>query len=166
MVAARYLSGWGAEARVILAAEPHPEQHSVAARQLAVLRAMGLQVDVGVDLPATDLIIDGLLGFSTRSAPTGAVAELIRAINAAGSPVLATDLPSGLHASTGEPFDPTVQATATLTLALPKTGLHEQAAKPYVGDLWLADIGIPLAAYSAAGIDVGAIFALDEFIQL
>jgi NAD(P)H-hydrate epimerase len=94
------------------------------------------------------------------------VAELIGAISAADSPVLAIDLPSGLHATSGEPFEPTVRATATLTLGLPKTGLLEQAAAPYTGDLWLADIGIPIAAYAAAGIDLGPIFARDELIQL
>jgi NAD(P)H-hydrate epimerase len=166
MVAARYLAGWGAGLHVILVSEPDPARHAMAAHQLAVLRAMGLPVEVDTGIPPADLIIDGLLGFSTRSAPTGTVGQLIRAIRTAGSPVLAIDLPSGLHATTGEPYDPTVRAISTLTLGLPKTGLLEQSAAAYTGDLWLADIGIPLAAYAAAGIDLAPIFARDEFIPL
>jgi NAD(P)H-hydrate epimerase len=165
MVAARYLQGWGADVRVILSREPDPERHAVAAHQLAVLRAMGVPADVSPDIPACDLIIDGLLGFSTRSAPMGATADLIRAANTAGAPILAIDLPSGLPASTGEPFDPTIRATTTLTLGLPKTGLLVESAQSVVGELWIADIGIPLAAYAAAGMAVGPVFARDEFLR-
>lgn len=164
MVAARYLQGWGAEVRVVLSREPDPERHAVAAHQLRVLRAMGMPAGVSIDIPACDLIIDALLGFSTRSAPAGPTADLICAANRAGTPILAIDLPSGLQASTGEVFDPTIRATTTLTLGLPKTGLLTESAKPAVGELWIADIGIPLAAYAAAGITVGPAFARDEFL--
>jgi NAD(P)H-hydrate epimerase len=164
MVAARYLQGWGAEVRVILAREPDPERHAVAAHQLAVLRAMGVPADASTSIPARDLIIDGLLGFSTQSAPMGSTADLIRAANTAGTPILAIDLPSGLPASTGEPFDPTIRATTTLTLGLPKTGLLVESAHVVVGELWIADISIPLAAYAAAGIAVGPVFAREEFL--
>jgi NAD(P)H-hydrate epimerase len=164
LVAARYLQGWGAAVRVILAREPDPERHAVAAHQLAVLRAMGVPADVSTGIPVSDLVIDGLLGFSTRTAPTGTTADLIQAANRAGSPILAIDLPSGLPASTGEPFDPAIRATTTLTLGLPKTGLLLESARPIVGELWIADIGIPLAAYAAAGIAVGPAFAREEFL--
>jgi hypothetical protein len=38
-------------------------------------------------------------------------------------------------------------------------------ARPAIGELWVADIGIPLAAYAAAGIAVGPVFARDEFVR-
>jgi NAD(P)H-hydrate epimerase len=164
MVAARYLHGWGADVRVALAREPNPDRHTAATHQLAVLRAIGVPVDESVDISGCDLIVDGLLGFSTTSPPTGTTAELIRIANMAAVPILSIDLPSGLQASSGEPFDPTIRATITLTLGLPKTGLLADAARPTVGDLWVADIGIPLAAYAATGITVGPLFAVDEFL--
>jgi NAD(P)H-hydrate epimerase len=165
MVAARYLHGWGADVRVVLAREPDPDRHAAATHQLAVLRAIGVPVDESIDISGCDLIVDGLLGFSTTSPPTGTTAELIRNANAADIPILSIDVPSGLQASTGEPFDPTIRATVTLTLGLPKTGLLADAARSVVGDLWVADIGIPIAAYAATGITVGPLFAREEFLR-
>jgi len=165
MVAARYLQGWGAAVRVVLSREPDPDRHRVAAHQLGVLRAMGIPAEASTSIPDCDLIIDGLLGFSTSSAPTGATADLVRAANASGTPILAIDVPSGLQSTNGEVFDPTIRATVTLTLGLPKTGLLIEEARSTIGELWVADIGIPLAAYAAAGITVGPVFSRDEFIR-
>jgi NAD(P)H-hydrate epimerase len=79
--------------------------------------------------------------------------------NAALGPLLAIDLPSGLDATDGSAFAPAVRATATLTLALPKTGLLMPRAAPHLGELYLADIGIPHEAYRLAGIDEDRIAA-------
>jgi NAD(P)H-hydrate epimerase len=166
MVAARYLHGWGAEVEIVLSHEPEPERQGVAAQQLAILRAMGMTAVASGELPAADLIIDGLLGFSTRSAPTGPVADLIAALNRQSAPILAIDLPSGLQATSGEPFDPAVTATVTLTLGLPKTALLVAAARKHAGELWLADIGIPLQAYAAVGLEIGPLFAQEEFLRV
>ena len=127
---------------------------------------MGIPAHVSAAIPGSALVIDGILGFSTTSAPAGNTADLIRKANLAAIPILSIDVPSGLQASTGEPFDPTIRATATLTLGLPKTGLLTERARPVVGDLWVADIGIPLAAYAAARIAVGPVFATDEFLEM
>jgi NAD(P)H-hydrate epimerase len=51
-----------------------------------------------------------------------------------------------------------VRADATLTLALPKTGLSK-----FVGDLYLADIGIPPEVYLKLGIELDAIFD-DQYV--
>jgi NAD(P)H-hydrate epimerase len=165
MVAARYLHGWGADVRLILSREPDLDRHVVAAHQLGILRAMSIPAEASTAIPDCDLIIDGLLGFSTTSAPTGSTADLIRTANASGWPTLAIDVPSGLQSSTGEAFDPTIRAAVTLTLGLPKTGLLVEAVRPTIGKLWIADIGIPLAAYAAAGITLGPIFARKQFVR-
>jgi len=49
----------------------------------------------------TQLIVDGLLGTGLDRPVEGAWAEAIAAINAHPAPVLALDIPSGLHADTG-----------------------------------------------------------------
>ena len=60
-----------------------------------------------------------------------------------------------------------VRATATLTLALPKTGLLRRGAGPYVGELYLADIGMPPRLYGPAlGITIGPIFAESDILRL
>lgn len=107
-----------------------------------------------IDLPAlaaqhSDVIVDALIGYGQREAPRGRAAELIAWANAAGAPILALDVPSGMHATTGECPGECIRSRATLTLALPKTGLANGTA----GDLWLADIGIPRATYERAGVN-------------
>jgi NAD(P)H-hydrate epimerase len=140
----------------------------VAAQQAEIVRRCGLPIlDPLPDrLPDADLIIDGLLGFSLRGAPRGAYATLIEAADRHPAPVLAIDLPSGLDGTTGEPFTPCIRADATLTLGLPKQGLLMPHAAAMVGALTPADVGIPLAAYHAAGLQTPPIFSKVEWIDL
>ena len=48
------------------------------------------------------MIVDALFGTGFRGEPRDEAAALIERINAAGAPVVAVDLPSGVDASTGE----------------------------------------------------------------
>ena len=77
---------------------------------------------------------------------------MIRAVAAAGVPVVALDLPSGLEATGGRIGDPCIAADATLTLALPKTGLAVGVQQ--VGELYVADISVPPWAHAALGITI------------
>lgn len=114
-----------------------------------------------------DLIVDGIIGYSLQGSPRGRAAEMIRWANEQNPPVLALDLPSGLNANTGEALEPTVRAAATMTLALPKTGLRA-AEKKVVGELYLADIGVPPELYSLAplNMDIGPLFAQNQILRL
>jgi NAD(P)H-hydrate epimerase len=71
-----------------------------------------------------------------------------------------------LDATTGIPFSTCTKAAATLTLALPKRGLLTEEAKPYVGDLYLADISVPKHLYKTMGLEVGAIFKDGPIIKI
>ncbi|PJB66595.1 MAG: sugar kinase [Anaerolineae bacterium CG_4_9_14_3_um_filter_57_17] len=62
--------------------------------------------------------------------------------------------------------DPAIRAAATLTLALPKTGLLQAAAKPFVGELYLADISVPPELYARMGISVPPLFAASDIVQV
>lgn len=78
-------------------------------------------------------------------------------------PCWALDLPSGLDADSGEPFEPTIRATATLTLALPKVGLLKPMARQWVGALYFA---VPEAIYQRLGLRVGPIFAESDIVRV
>lgn len=80
----------------------------------------------------------------------------------------ALDAPSGLDTSTGAASSHCTHATATLTLALPKIGLLTPAAKAWVGDLYLADIGVPpeLYAQPSLGLKVAPNFAADWIVRV
>ncbi|OGL14947.1 MAG: NAD(P)H-hydrate epimerase [Candidatus Rokubacteria bacterium RIFCSPLOWO2_12_FULL_71_22] len=147
----------------------------VAARQHATLRRMsvptvgageGDERDALARLEDCDLVIDALLGYSVDGPPRGPVAELITRANAGGRPILALDLPSGLDPDSGEALAPCVRAEATLTLALPKRGLLAPGAQPYVGTLWVGDIGVPPSVWERFGLSVGALFARAPVVEV
>ena len=175
MVAARLLHTWGAHASVWLSHDPGTlPAHGAAAHQLRSLDALALPIhpppssgqEDALDLPDADVIIDALLGFGLSGPPSGAAARLITIANAQRAPVLAVDLPSGLDARTGIPYDPCIRADATLTLALPKTGLTGPAARALVGELAVADIGIPPAVYARVGVSVDALVNEQSIVKV
>jgi len=185
LAGARRLGSWGADVRVRLTA---PEAHlaSATAHQLESLRCMGLSIELPPVAPGSftalspplqreaavawfpDLIVDGIIGYSLQGAPRGDAAELIRSANAADTPILSLDLPSGLDADLGAVAEPIIRASATLTLALPKVGLRAAEAREFAGELYLADIGVPPALYERPplGLQVGPLFARDEILRL
>ena len=170
MVCARRLSGWGGEV-ALFTTVPASEFRGVAEVQLKTLQAMEVPVYYGLDgasLPSADLVVDAIIGYGLHGAPEGGADALIRAANSHGAPVLSLDVPSGLDATTGRVNGPAIRAVATLTLALPKTGLHAQEAAPYVGELYLAGIGVPPRLYAspALGLTVGPIFTKEETVRL
>jgi NAD(P)H-hydrate epimerase len=170
LVCARWLHNWGVRVQVVLT-RPEAELRGVPAHQLDILKRLQVptlaagQVEQAAD---AELIIDGLIGYSLQGTPRGPAADLIRWANSQAGQVLALDLPSGLEATTGTLHSPTIWANATLTLALPKQGLRAPGVKPYVGELYLADISVPPALYQGPGlkVEVGALFAESEIIRL
>src|SRR5262249_20519530 len=159
LVCARRLHTWGAHVQVVVTKEDDAVT-PVPAPQLDILRRMQVPIALAAavtQVSSSDLIIDGIIGYSLSGAPHGAAAELIRWANAQGTPILALDAPSGVDTTTGAVFDPAIRATATMTLALPKSGLRAPGVEPQVGELYLADISVPPQLYAgpALGLRVG-----------
>ena len=170
LVCARNLRNWGALVEVFTAA-PRDEFGETPAHQLGILDGLGEPLTVvtgAIDLPDADLIVDALVGYSLAGAPRGVVASLIRAANDHEAPVLALDVPSGVDSSTGDVLEPAVWAKATLTLALPKEGLLEPQALGHVGELYLADIGVPPELYArpSLGLRVRSPFAEEDIVRI
>jgi hydroxyethylthiazole kinase-like uncharacterized protein yjeF len=89
------------------------------------------------DFTEDDLAIDGLLGIGACRAPEGAMRDAISRLNDASAPVLAIDLPSGLHPDTGALLgDVAVRARHTLTLLTIKPGLFTAAGRDHAGAVW------------------------------
>ncbi|MBI2575537.1 NAD(P)H-hydrate epimerase [Candidatus Woesearchaeota archaeon] len=148
LCAARHLINWGFKTKVFLAsAKSGLNENSM--KQLEALEGMGADVSFvsKPDFGSCGLIIDALLGYSIKGNPRGVFADMIHNANSSGRKILAVDLPSGLNPDTGKPYNPCIRAYATVTLCLPKKGLLEKAAKPYVGKLFVAYIGVPYSAY-------------------
>ena len=120
---------------------------------LHILRRMGLDV---LEVPSEepwkkqrrllkdcDFIIDGLLGTGLNSPVRGFYARVINELNQADKPVTAIDMPSGLHADTGQIMGVAVRADLTVTFGFPKLGQMVFPGAGLVGRLVRIDIGIP-----------------------
>jgi NAD(P)H-hydrate epimerase len=170
LAAARHLSNWGAEVTVLIAT-PAAEFKPVVGQQLEIVRHLPISVVFAgnqaeyIDWCSCQLVIDAIFGYGLNRPPEGMVADIINTINTLDCPVLSLDAPSGLDTSNGHFSDTLVRADATLTLALPKIGLLQDDARPYVGNLYLGDISVPPILYCQLGIKVEPIFEKNPIIQ-
>ncbi len=89
-----------------------------------------------------DVIVDAIFGTGLSSAVRGLAAEVIELINAAGAPVFAVDIPSGLDADTGIAQGAVIQAEATATFGFAKLGQVQYPGARLCGTLAVVDIGI------------------------
>jgi NAD(P)H-hydrate epimerase len=99
-----------------------------------------------------DVIIDALFGAGLTRALDGVAADVVGAINRAGVPVVAVDVPSGLNGSTGAAEGPVVQATRTVTFFRLKPGHLLLPGRALCGAVTVADIGIPETVLPRLGI--------------
>jgi ADP-dependent NAD(P)H-hydrate dehydratase / NAD(P)H-hydrate epimerase len=103
-----------------------------------LLRAQGREVVA--DRP--HVVVDALLGTGLKGEPREKTSALIEQINAAGVPVVAVDVPSGVNASTGEVAGAAVRADLTVTMHGPKVGLAVAPGRFCAGEVVVADIGL------------------------
>jgi NAD(P)H-hydrate epimerase len=170
LAAARHLSNWGAEVTVLIA-NPEADFKPAAAQQLEIVRHLPISVVFAgnqaeyIDWCSCQLVIDAIFGYGLNRSPKGMVADIIQTINTLNCQVLSLDAPSGLDTSNGHISDTLVRADATLTLALPKTGLLQENALPYVGNLYVGDISVPPLLYCQLGIEVEPIFKKNPVIR-
>lgn len=100
-------------------------------------------------LSASDFVVDALLGTGLSTEVTGAYRDAIHLINRSGKPVVAVDIPSGIHADSGSQLGEAICATATVTFGLPKLGLYIGAGIDHAGTIHVVDIGIPASYVDA-----------------
>ncbi len=165
--AARRLHGWGADARCVLSGPPEG-LHRTARLQHDIAARLGIPIDGPrrARLEDAELIVDGLLGYSVRGAPRGELELLIREADRSRVPILAVDVPSGMDPDTGQPLGIAIRADVTVTLALPKVGLVRSPARNLIGELLLADIGIPPGVYERFGIDARRLFTESDLVRV
>ena len=141
LAAARHLHRWGRLASVSCA--DRSRLRGDAARELAALDSVGVQVEDSPSFADADLVLDAIFGTGLNRAPEGRFARWIEAINASGLRVVAVDVPSGLDSDSGVAYAPCVRADVTVTFTLPKSGLLRADGPRLAGKVTVADIGIP-----------------------
>ncbi len=141
-VVARLAKSQGFEAQVLLLS-PSSRPRGDTATQFEALA--GAEVSVapfeGRALPPCDLIVDAMLGIGLDRPPRGRYREAIRAVNDSGAPVLAVDIPTGIHADSGAAPGVAVRATLTVTFIAEKCGLFLGDAPNHVGERVLEPLG-------------------------
>jgi len=169
LVAARHLHNWGADVSIYLG-QNLGNMAAVPAQQLEIVKRMGIVIAIGIPKPTLsfDLIVDGLIGYSLTGAPRKIIRELILWANEKNMPILALDTPSGIDTNLGTVYEPAIEAVATMTLALPKKGLKGATASKHVGELYLADIGVPPGLYARPPLklEMQTLFTQEEILRI
>jgi len=151
LVAARFLREAGAGVLVFLCPSKkdagYPELVRLNLQKASAAgverRETGPESGLAAALASCDAVLDALLGTGSSGKPAGAIHHMIQEINRSKKPVVAVDLPTGLHPDTGYHSGAYLTADLTLALGLPKKGLLAPHAKRFVGTLKVLDIGYP-----------------------
>ncbi|PLX74509.1 MAG: bifunctional ADP-dependent NAD(P)H-hydrate dehydratase/NAD(P)H-hydrate epimerase [Desulfuromonas sp.] len=161
-VIARHLMNRGWEVALLVLAEPG-QVGGDAGTNLDILVKSGADIEYAADIDAFDeqldayletgLIVDALFGTGLSSEVEGIYAKAVDWINASSAPVVAVDIPSGIDATTGQVLGCAVLADLTVTFASAKVGQVVYPAVEFVGDLIVADIGIPKQLSDRLNID-------------
>ncbi len=136
--------------------QPHPA--GLAALLAAGGRYEELPEDGQLAGPVT-LVVDGVLGIGGRPGLPEPVARLAAAVQDAGWPVVAVDLPSGVDADSGAASGVTFRATRTVTFGVHKPCHLLQPARGRCGTVDLVDIGLDL---TGGGGGEGWLHGLEE----
>jgi ADP-dependent NAD(P)H-hydrate dehydratase / NAD(P)H-hydrate epimerase len=95
------------------------------------------------ELPRTALVVDALLGTGLTRPLDATLCMIVAAVNQAGRPVLAVDIPTGIQSDTGAIMGCAVRATRTAAAGILKPGHLFAPGADYAGPVEVIDIGLP-----------------------
>ena len=94
-----------------------------------------------------DIVVDALFGTGLARELSGPAAAAVCAMNASPAPVLALDVPSGIHADTGRVLGCAVRAAATVSFIGLKQGLFTREGREHAGAITYRDLGVPARVF-------------------
>lgn len=146
----------------IFATHPEAELSPDARVNAALARKLGIPWrelqefgEAAASAQAEDWIVDAILGTGQSRPLSGVLAELVQGMNVSASRRLAVDLPTGFSADAGpvsgnrlidQPHELAglcVRADVTITFVTPKMGMLHPGARAYLGETFVASIGLP-----------------------
>ncbi len=160
LAAAKLLAVAGADVEVRLLGDVQ------LAGQLRALESCGVALSAFDDqVTPRDVVIDAMIGYSMRPPLRGAAMAAVEWLDRNDVPVVSVDLPSGMLADKGLEGR-CVTADVTVTVAAPKQGMAKPITQPYLGDVYLADIGVPAGVWRAVGVEPFDAFREGPLVRL
>ena len=148
-VVARLAKQAGLQTRIIQVGSVEKIKGDALSAYHAMLRS-GVEVETFSSATrfSPDVVVDGLLGTGLKGEVAGEWRAAIEAINQSNRPVLALDIPSGLHADTGQILGLAVHATLTVTFIGLKQGLFTADGAECCGEIRYSDLAVPPEVFS------------------
>ena len=170
LVAARHLRDWGARVCVYL---PVPRKYD---KNLQLVKERVIRVviaendkkytDLHTALSTADVVVDAIFGTGKLRPISGAIKDILTRVRDAKKfrpaiQIVAVDLPSGVDSDSGAADPATLVADMTVTLGYPKIGLFYSPGSELIGELVIANIGIP----SSLGHNIATEMVTGEWIR-
>jgi NAD(P)H-hydrate epimerase len=147
-VAARHLLAQGFKVSVVLAGRGRDIRHEASVQNWFALQPLRKSIPIievtdssAIPKVEADVVVDALLGTGTKGKLRPPITQIVECINGVGGFKIAVDVPTGVDSDTGDVLGGAVKADVTVTFHKSKVGLR--AAKKYVGELVVRDIGLP-----------------------
>lgn len=102
-------------------------------------------------LNAADVVVDALFGTGLDRDIEGKFADAVDAINDSMLPVLAIDIPSGLHANSGRVMGTAVKSDVTPSFIGLKQGMFTNNGEEFSGKVMFNDLEVPDEVYQRLG---------------
>ena len=175
LAGARLLLAAGAHVRVVLVGGGQPlrlpRQLEALAPQRSsahVVRPDVVTVERASDLDGLepgDLVIDAMVGYAADPPLRGPAADANAWLVRHRVPVISLDLPSGMSADIGL-RGTCVTADVTVTIAAPKIGMRQRITHAYLGDVYVADIGVPPSVWLEVGVEQPELFGRGPLVRM
>ncbi len=152
MVASRYLASKGFKVYFYLIGVEEKIVDENVRLNWSILKRLKNSVEINIIsdsnlIPSkvpSKIVVDAMLGIGVKGKLKPPILDAVKTLNKLNCFIVSIDTPTGLDASTGEVLGEAVKASLTVTFHKPKIGLLK--AKEYTGEIYVADIGIPLEA--------------------
>lgn len=116
-------------------------------QQMKILENYQVSIDNTITVREYSIVIDAVFGIGITREITGAYADIIMQMNRLPGKKAAIDIPSGIHASSGQIMGVAFRADVTVTFACEKLGTVLFPGHEYAGKTIVADIGIDPAMF-------------------
>ncbi|HYR01635.1 MAG TPA: NAD(P)H-hydrate dehydratase, partial [Casimicrobiaceae bacterium] len=150
-VTARWLRRWFFDPVVVFRGDPERLPPDAAAARRAYVGDGGRTAREAPSHVRDRLIVDGLFGIGLTRTLSPEYAALVERANAAGAPILALDVPTGIDADTGIAYGAAIRAEATATFLALKPGLVMGDGVDCAGTVSVHALGVDVEATAPRG---------------